>query len=258
MIMKNNKKNKKELILKEKIGSKEIFGAEDIIRIFQVKQATAYWLLWDWKNKNLIHRISRGKYSFQKKEEKLYPVLSNIGKKVYDILISEGIDFFISGLDILQIFMLHIPEKFPVVLFVESNHFENSIEILQKNRIIPITEKKYNDKYTNISLDNDTVLLRRTKEMKYQEKNRAIFEKAFFDIYYEITRNNYPLSLQELGRIFLNMKRRMHFDLKKLLQIASRKHLEQEFRFILNYDKINKNGYKFIEYLERIEKENAE
>ena len=100
-------------------------------------------------------------------------------------------------------------------------------------------------------------MIRKTKEMKYQEKNLAEFEKAFFDMYYEITRNNYPLSLQELGRIFVNMKRRIYFDLKKLLKIASRKHLEHEFRLIINYDRINQKAYKFVDYLKEIEKKSA-
>ena len=251
--MSNRKRSLKEKaeLIKKKLKDIETFTISDVSAFIDEKKQTTYWTLWKLCELGYISRIGKGLYTFQKKDEKIDPIISFLGQKVMGILNEIGYNFFISGLDVLSVFMEHIPEAYPVLFFVERDGFNDTFESLQSSDITVIDMKNY-PTVSRIHTFKDPVLLNPTNEFHYTKDGRASFEKAFVDMFYEVTRRNYPLSLQELGRIYLNMKRRISLDTGRMIKIGSRRSIQKDIRYIVESPNISKKAYDFVNYLKHI------
>ncbi len=243
-------------ILRKYLGERDSFTVSDMEEILQEKKSTLNWSAWNLYSHGYIQRLGKGLYSFKgvRDKENLRPILSILAEKTYNVLIESGYEFFVSGLDILSIFMLHVPEKYPVLVFVDKYSVSDIIEHLRASKINAIDYSKVR-RYPEISdlvLIGDIVLLGITREFSYAENGIATFEKAFVDLYYEVTRKKYPLSLQELVRIYSNLKRRTGLDGKRLVKIASRRSLQRDIRFIFESGSINDQAFKFVELLKSV------
>ena len=147
-----------------------------------------------------------------------------------------GFYYYISGLDILAKYMLHIPEQYPVIAFIEkaakeeiyNNLLAEGFEVIEPQ----YTKKMYEDAMFSGS-HNMQVILYTTEDFQYSSEGLASIEKAFADLYFAITRNGYPLSLQELVRIYQNLSRLGNIDKKKLITVASRRNIQYDIRFIV-------------------------
>jgi hypothetical protein len=149
--------------------------------------------------------------------------------------------------------MDHVPETYPVLLFVEKYSTDEIIDILSKNRIDALSHIKMKD-YTAIrrmSSVAELVLLIPTQEFSYAKNGLASFEKAFVDIYYEVSRRDYPLPIQELVRIYLNMKRRISLNTNRMVKIASRRNIQQDIRYIVEHDAITDAAIEFVSNLRK-------
>lgn len=249
--IKRSLKEKAEFI-KEKLKDAETFTVSDVSALIEEKKQTTYWTLWKLCQSGYISRIGKGLYAFHKKEERIDPIISDPGKKVRDILNESGYDFFISGLDVLSVFMEHVPEAYPVLFFVERNGLNDIIELLQSKDIDVIDMKNY-PTISRVYSIKHPVLLNPTNEFQYTKDGIATFEKAFVDIFYEVSRRKYPLSLQELVRIYLNMKRRISLNTNRMIKIASRRSIQADIRYIVENPNISKDARRFVNYLENRE-----
>ena len=250
-------KDKFDILIKE-LGEKSAFTVSDAVGVLKAKEATARWVLWNLADQAKITRIGKGLYTFRPKfNQNLVPNLSDLAKKVRELFQESGFQFFISGLDILSGYMVHVPEKYPILVFVEKNSIEEANELLigQKiNSVIADRVSEYRKIYRVIPLEK-MVILRPTKEFDYAKDGIVEPEKAFVDLYYEVTRASFPLSLGELGRIFLNMQRRSFINEKRLSKVAARRNLHHDIRFILDYKRISEYAFEFSEVLKRLDKE---
>lgn len=249
-----NLEGKLKLLIKE-FGGKNSFTVADAGEALKEKKSTLYWSLWKLVDEGYIWRIRRGVYSFTS-GAKIRPIFSSLGKKVFRTLGESGYRFFISGLDVLLVFMEHLPESYPVLVFVDKNSVKEVNELLTEKGLDPITysEVKSYSGIRRLSSISEVVLLNGTNEFKYSEKGVASFEKAFVDLYFEVSRRDYPLSIQELIRIYLNMKRRIYLDKKRLIKIASRRSIHSDIRYLVNHENISEAAHKFVDNLKRLEK----
>lgn len=238
----------KAKIIKEKLKNKDIFTISDVEPLLNEKKSTLYWTLWNLVEKGYLSRVSKGLYSIYEKKESISPILSKIGKKIIRILEGSGYNFFISGLDILSVFMEHVPERFPVLLFVEKKGIDAIIDLLTENGIDTVSNVKKDILFTlsRFYSTKEIVLVYPTNEFKYSRNGKASIEKAFVDIYYEVTRKEYPLSLQELARIYLNISRRIRLDINRIIKIASRRNLHSDIRYIIENKRISKKAIEFV------------
>lgn len=234
----------KASMLGDKLGNLPSFSVASAKEVLREKDSTLYWSLWSLTEKGFIRRIGKGLYSFEQKERNLKPMVSKKAKKTWMILKEAGGNFFISGLDILSIFAEHIPEYFPTILYVDKNSIDETLTLLTRNNLL--TTKKI-DFYKNYF--QEYIIIYPTNEFDYSDNGFATFEKAFVDLYYEITRNDYPLSLQEISRIYLNIKRRTFLDTKRLIKIASRRNIHPDIRFIVENEHITDKAKKIVDLL---------
>jgi len=243
---------KSENLLKA-FGKNKAFSIEDAESILKEKKSTLKWTMHNLVNKSYLRRKSRGKYIFADEAGEVKPMLSSLAKNAIDIIQGSGFNFFISGLDILGIFMHHIPESYPVILFAENNSEESIIDILRESDINAVTEQTSNDYESLRSLPsvNEVVRIYSTKNFNAVNNYLASFERAFVDLYYEVTRINYPLPVQDLARIFLNMNNRIIINDKRMLYFAHWRKIKEEINLILNYKNINDSSLNFIKILNK-------
>ena len=245
-------------VLSTQLGEESSFSVSDAVGVLKTKETTVRWVLWNLAEQGKITRIGKGVYTFRPKSDQVsLPHLSTLAKKVRKVLQESGLQFFISGLDVLSIYMDHIPEKYPVLVFVDKDNIDEAHELLKSQKIYSIIGNKvpeYSKIYWMIPFE-DMTILRPTKEFDYAKNEIAELEKAFVDLYYEVSRASFPLSLGELGRIFLNMQRRNFLNETRLNKVAARRNLHHDIRYIMNYKRISEHAREFSEILKGSEKD---
>ena len=126
----------KAALLRERFQDKPDFTISDAASVLQEKQSTLYWTLHKLTQGGYISRTGQGLYSFQNRgAESIQPILSTLASRILNVLGETGHDFFISGLDILTVFMDHVPETYPVLLFAGKSDVEEVADILSRNKI---------------------------------------------------------------------------------------------------------------------------
>ena len=126
----------KAALLRERFQDKSDFTISDTAAVLQEKQSTLYWTLHKLTQGGYISRIGQGLYSFQNRgAESIRPILSTLASRILNVLGETGHDFFISGLDILAVFMDHVPETYPVLLFTGKSDADEAADILSRNKI---------------------------------------------------------------------------------------------------------------------------
>lgn len=240
----------KAALLRERFRDKSDFTISDAASVLQEKQSTLYWTLYKLTQNGHISRTGQGLYSFQNRgAESIQPILSQLARRIFDILMESGHDFFISGLDILTVFVDHVPETYPVLLFAGKTDAEEVADILSRNKIdvVPYANIQDYSAIRRMSSVGELALLIPTQEFTYAVNGLASFEKAFVDLYYEVSRRNYPLSIQELVRVYFNMRRRMPMNTNRMVKIASRRNIQQDIRYIVEHDAITDAAIEFVD-----------
>lgn len=236
----------KAQIIRSKLIDLNTFTVSDVQSILAGKKSTLYWSLWNLVDKGYIRRVGKGLYSFHEKDVTIQPIPSELAKRAWDILSQSGFQFFISGLDILSIFMDHKPEKYPVIVFTYKYSLNEVFDMLSRNDINVVLGSQYKLLHNKqFSTTGGILSLYPTTEFDYSKSGYASVEKAFVDTYFEVTRNSYPLSIQELTKIYVNMKRRMSLDTKRLIKIATRRNIHYDIRYIVESKHVTKDALNF-------------
>lgn len=234
--------------LKNALEYKSFFKVEDALDVLKIKKATLYWDLSNMVEQGLLTRLGRGKFTLNPNTKYDKPIASTFAMKINNILQETGFQYYISGIDVLQKHMQHVPDSYPVMLFADKYSKEEIEDVLLKNNVhvISANELKFSSTIVKLNRLNDLVLLYETKNFEFSSEGFASIEKAFVDLYYEVTRHEYPLPLQELARIYSHMEIRGVIDKKKLIQAAYDRSLHYDIRLIVESKHINKAAFKIV------------
>jgi hypothetical protein len=244
----------KAKLLREKFQDKPDFTISDAASILEGKRPALYWTMHKLTQSGYISRTGQGLYSFQnRRTETIQPMPSTLANRILKVLRETGHDFFISGLDILTVFMDHAPETYPVLLFARKPDADEIADILSKKKIDVVSYTHVRDYSTirRISSINELALLIPTQEFAYATDGLASYEKAFVDLFYEVSRRDYPLAIQELARIYINMRRRLSLNKNRMVKIASRRNFQQDIRYIVEYNAITDTAMAFVNHLRK-------
>ena len=165
-----------------------------------------------------------------------------------EILDESGFCFYISGLDILARYMLHVPEQYPIILFAEKEVKVAISDILTEAKLLVVAPQQVKELSSNTLyrlLEDAPVVLYPTDSFDFSVDGIAEIEKAFVDLYYAVTRNEYPLSIQELVRIYENLLRTGGIDTKRMIRAASLRSIQYDIRFIAESRFITDKAKKF-------------
>ena len=254
--MKNSKSlEDKYNVIKEMFSEQPVFIMSDVEKMFpELSRATIYWLMSELVKKGYIKRERRGMFSFNEWQGKKRISISKDAENLMNIMYETGFSFFISGLDILLKYMHHVPEQYPLMLFVEKEAKSEVKNILSENGYGVIAPIELKEKYEDIIYSGrkePQVILYLTDSFEFAENGLASIEKAFVDTYYSVTRNGFPLSIQELVRIYENLVRLGNIDQRRTITIASKRSIQYDIRYIVESRYITEEARKFVEILRK-------
>ena len=228
-------------MLYESLHEKGIFSVADAISVWDDKSSTTYWNLAKLTDEGKIKRIQKGTYAFLSTETKHMPMPTESAERIQYKLNESGYSFYVSGLDVLLRFMQHIPDQYPVIVFVEQSAIDEIAYTLQRIGMTVMTGNEYLTAQSFIERNEmtDLVLLYSTRNFTYAVDGYATNEKAFVDLYFEVTRRSYSLPLQELARVFTSMMEQGALQRGKLLQAAHERSIRSELALIYDINQMN-------------------
>jgi hypothetical protein len=246
---------KKYTEIEDKLRGQTTFYMEDVQAIFpDIKKSSIYWNLSKMVEVGYLKRVRTGVYAFNEWKGKTRIALTEDIKKVQEALDESGFEYFISGLDVLQRFMQHVPEQYPMILFVEKYAHNEMINYLIDGGFAVIKPAELRKQYEDAviaGIDKKQVIVYDTENFDYENDGIAIIEKAFVDLYFSITRNGYPLSLQELVRVYQNLVRLGNIDKKKLITVSTKRNLQSDIRLIVETPYITEEAMQFAMLLRK-------
>jgi len=189
-----------------------------------------------------INRIGWGIYSFQSSSAKAIVKLSPEIEEIQKSLLDKGVNFLITGLDILQEYVNLIPKRVPHLIYIAKGSGEYVKDILEiKNRMCVLNPNRKEVRNLFVHYGADIIIIREVGEtsIEYHKKGIASIEKAIVDLYFETTRKRIPFEISELANILQNILRKTKIDYTRLLRAASRRNMQSEFIRILKELQIN-------------------
>ena len=148
--------------------------------------------------------------------------------------------------------MQHVPEQYPIIIFIEKAAHEEVSIALKENGFQVMEPVKLKQQYEDSILsgnDKKQIVIYDTNNFTYQSDGIATIEKAFIDLYFSITRNGYPVALQELVRIYQNLCRLGNIDKKKMVTVSARRNMQYDIRLIADSQYITEDAMRFVEIL---------
>lgn len=239
----------------EKLGDQQSFFFDEVQAVFpDMKKSSLYWNLSKLVDGGYLKRIRNGVYAFNEWKGKKSISISGMAERIRDIMDETGFDYYISGVDILRKYMLHVPEQYPVILFIEKEAKDEIKTVLKENGfepVEPLQVREINEKYIYSGQNTPWVVLYMTENFDFAMNGLASIEKAFVDLYYAVTRNGYPVAIQELVRIYENLTRLGNIDKKKMISVAMKRGIQYDIRFIVESKFITEAAMNFVQILNR-------
>ena len=246
---------KKFSIIEKELREQSTFYMDDVQALFpDMKQATIYWNLSKLVEAGYLKRVRKGVYAFNEWKGKIKISLTEDAKRIQDTLDESGFEYYISGLDVLQRYMQHVPEQYPIILFVEKPAHEEIMKSLIENNFVIVNPSEIKQQYEEAVLTGNKkiqVIVYDTENFDYEKDGIATIEKAFVDLYFSITRNGYPLALQELVRIYQNLVRLGNIDKKKMITVSAKRNLQKDIRLIVETPYITDEAMQFATILRK-------
>lgn len=243
--------------LEQELRGQPTFYTEDIQAVFpDMKKSSLYWNLSKLVEAGFLKRVRNGVYAFNEWKGKNKTSLSTDAVKISNVLDELGFEYYISGTDVLIKYMQHVPEQYPIILFVEKASKEEVENTLYESAFQVIEPVKLKEHYESSILSgnqNPLIVLHATDNFDYSNNGIATIEKAFVDLYFSITRNGYPIALQELVRIYKNLLRLGSIDKKKMILAAAKRSIQYDIRFIAESKYITDDAMMFVDILRREE-----
>lgn len=129
--------------IKQEMEGYTTFYIDDIQNIFpEMKKSTLYWNLSKLVENGYFKRVRNGVYAFNEWKGKNKVVLFAAAQDVAVLLDEIGFNYYISGADVLLKYMQHVPEQYPLILFVESIVREEIENILNEAGFQVVEPKK--------------------------------------------------------------------------------------------------------------------
>ena len=242
-------------MLRENLTDQQMFIMADVANVLpELEKSTRYWLMAELVKLGYVKRVRRGTYAFNELMGKRNISISSDAKRLFDVMSETGFYYYVSGLDILAKYMQHVPEQFPVILFVEKMAKEEIKVVLLEHGFLVMEPTELKTRYEEVTYagrKETQVVIYVTENFDYENDGLATLEKAFVDTFYSVTRNGYPLALQELVRIYENLIRTGNFDQKRALTIANRRGIQYDIRHIVESKYVTKDARQFVDIMRR-------
>jgi hypothetical protein len=225
-------------LLRREIKEEKVFTVDEAARVLNLKRSSVYWILHNLTQEKQLRRVARGYYSiaFAQSSPGSEPALSNLAKRAASILTREGIRFYVTGLDILTAYFDQIPVSYPPLIYIDKGSSDWAARALEELSVPVVVNPKVGEVSIarSVRSADDLVLVRETAEFAFVSGFLALQEKAFVDVYYEITRGYYDFPLGELAHILVTYFFRGKLNPVRMISAARRRRIEAETRYLLD------------------------
>ena len=159
--------------------------------------------------------------------------LPELSLRAYEALSETGYKFYLSGLDALNGLGFTVSGNYPVIICVEKNRIKDVQFELMRLFDFAATEEDYVMLQDPEIKNRINFIILSTNAFELSSDHFALPEKAFVDLYYAVTRMNYPVPVKELPHV-LSVIKPNPFRFK----LATRdRHLSDELNFIASLNR---------------------
>lgn len=214
------------------MSTKEIYSL-----FFDMNNQTVSWHLHRLQKLGTIVQVSHGCYAlpsdYPKDDEQHLSQLPEMSKIAYKIVSSLGYKFYFSGLDALKGKGFSIEGGYPVIICVEPDRTKDVQLELMRQCDFAITEDEFDLLESNHLKDSVQFYILKSSAYELSDNHFACSEKAFVDLYYAITRLDYPIAVQTLPHVLGRIKSN-EFKFRKATRDRG---LSEELNFLTCYNK---------------------
>lgn len=230
--MHNMKKLEKLNELKKKVKG-SFFTIENASKYLGLGRRATYSLVKELIEKRELVKIARDIYKFSKLRTKpgLNTKLENLRKL---LLKKTSLEFSFTGLSVLEKYLHHIPYSIVYLLYIEPGSGEEVNDLISSKVTVLI-----NPSYEEITLFLEktkvkTLLVARELNYFYGSKEGiASYEKAFIDLYFEVTRGNLPFIHTDINEILRSLIMNDELNYSVLLRCAGIRKIKSEVNALL-------------------------
>ncbi len=239
-------------VIAKHLKTKGTISIKEIYDLFPgTNEKTISWRLYKLVQQGRLFREGHGYYSLIREENHLalgYNYLQHFSKEIYDFMQEYGYEFYLTGLDALGGELLHIPERFPVLVVLEEKWLKEVQNDLAQKEYLVLTENDIASIKTSSIKSRVDIILMSGKDFSMSAANIANKEKGFIDLYYAVTRLDYPLSIPEMSRTYESMQRNETVTKLRLSQAAKDRGIRPEIDWLTGLNNYKEKTKEFMKY----------
>jgi hypothetical protein len=219
------------------LKEKGCLTTQEIYALFSdMNPRTVSWHLHEELGKGTVVRFSQGRYMLSAgipAQEERFGNIPELSRKAHEVLAQSGYNFYLSGLDCMNGLGFRVDGSYPVIVCTANEYVKDVQLLLMREFDLAITEDE-NDLLADANVRNRIqFVVLRTNDFSLQKEGFAFTEKAFVDLYYAVTRLEYPLPVSELPHV-LSLIRPNAFRFRHATRDRG---LSNELNFLLSYKK---------------------
>ena len=203
-----------------------------------------YQVLHELAENRLLVRLGRGIYMTAETRvegwaglsvEAAVEVASEPLRRAVDVLRGSGVEFMVTGPSVLTRFHHHLPRRLIHLVYVVDGAGEFAVTSLREANLRALLNpgRREVDLALEAFRDGDIFLVREFARLEGSMDGWATLEKAVVDTYFEATRRRIPYSEVEVGRIIARVFREGKVNVTRLLKLAGRRGVREEFKTIV-------------------------
>ena len=224
-------------VLVSALKEKGSLTTQEIYSLFSdMNPRTVSWHLHEELGKGTLIRRKHGEYVLSQsipEQEERFGNIPQLSRKAHQMLCSSGYEFYLSGLDCMNGLGFRVDGSYPVIVCTAAASVKDVQLFLMREFDLAITEDEY-DLLADASVRNRIqFVVLSAGDFSLQKDNFAYAEKAFVDLYYAVTRLDYPLAVSELPHV-LSLIRPNAFRFRRATRDRG---LSNELNFLLSYNK---------------------
>lgn len=238
--------------LSKKMENGNELEVKQIYSLFpDINKKTISWRLYELVQRGKLYKTGHGYYALTEVTEHNamgYNYMQKQSQVIYDTLIDYGYNFYISGLDALAGEMLHMPEKYPILIVAEKSGINEIQGILKDKLLMALTEKERSIIGKTINNDQVDAVIFTGKDFTLSNAHIAQKEKGFVDLYYAVTRMDYGISIPELSRIYQSLRRNKTVAMEKMKISAKDRGIAREISWLIELNRLPEKTLEFMRY----------
>ena len=187
------------------LKQKDYLTTQDIYSLFSgMNRNTVSWHLHEELDKGTVVRTCQGRYSLSSgipEQEERFSKIPELSRKAHEVLADSGYRYYLSGLDCMNGLGFRVDGSYPIIVCTAKESVKDVQLLLMREFDLAITEFE-NDLLADANVRNRIqFVVLSTKDFSLQKEGFAYAEKGFVDLYYAVTRLEYPIPVSELPHV---------------------------------------------------------